>query len=86
MPLCECVMRLFQDDWGSSDSSSKSKGHSSDDKAQNLETLPPGRKHHYTRCTCTLHSHVQYITHNSTQPLAEDDRVLPIVKKNAYMQ
>uniref|UniRef100_A0A3Q1GTG6 Polypeptide N-acetylgalactosaminyltransferase n=1 Tax=Acanthochromis polyacanthus TaxID=80966 RepID=A0A3Q1GTG6_9TELE len=33
----------FQDDWGSSDSSSQSKARNSDDKAHSLETLPPGK-------------------------------------------
>uniref|UniRef100_A0A3Q3STB5 Polypeptide N-acetylgalactosaminyltransferase n=1 Tax=Mastacembelus armatus TaxID=205130 RepID=A0A3Q3STB5_9TELE len=32
-----------KDDWGSSDLSSRSKAHSSDDKAHSLETLPPGK-------------------------------------------
>lgn len=41
---------LFQDDWGSNDLSSRGKVHSPDDKAHNLETLPPGRKRHAPRC------------------------------------
>ncbi|XP_069029787.1 polypeptide N-acetylgalactosaminyltransferase 2 isoform X2 [Embiotoca jacksoni] len=32
-----------KDDWGSSDMSSRSKVHNSDDKAHGLETLPPGK-------------------------------------------
>ncbi|KAF3832491.1 hypothetical protein F7725_026156 [Dissostichus mawsoni] len=32
-----------KDEWGSSDSSSKSKAHTSDDKTNGLETLPPGK-------------------------------------------
>ena len=47
--LCVC----FQDEWGSSDSSSKSKAHISDDKTNGLETLPPGTKLHYPSCTAT---------------------------------
>eukprot|EP00064_Thunnus_orientalis_P017597 superscaffoldBa00003786_g17681 len=37
------VMSHGQDDWGSSDSSSRNKAHNSDDKANSLETLPPGK-------------------------------------------
>lgn len=48
-----CLLWLFQDDWGSSDSSVRSKAHMSDDKTHGLETLPPGRKLHFPSCTAT---------------------------------
>lgn len=50
---CLTVFCFFQDEWGSSDSSSRNKLHSSDDKVHSLETLPPGRKSHYPSCTST---------------------------------
>lgn len=71
-----CLFGLFQDDWDSSDLSSRSKGHSSDDRGHSMETLPPGRKLHNPSCT-----------HNYTVPKFYDcvmmlvmDKILLITK------